>query len=88
MKLYNEQFITTDDFSKYLILKGWVLSNQLPHIANVWRYKKNNDFEIIQPIKADLKDFSNRVNDIVNTLSESENKLSGRLIILVMTLSV
>lgn len=80
MKLYNEQFITTDDFSKYLILKGWVLSNQLPHIANVWRYKKNNDFEIIQPIKADLKDFSNRVNDIVNTLSESENKSKSEII--------
>ncbi|WBU49958.1 hypothetical protein PF050_03210 [Kosakonia pseudosacchari] len=80
MKLYNERFITTDDFSKYLILKGWVLFTKLPQIANVWRYGKNNDYEILQPINANLKDFSNRVNDIVNALSESENKSKAEII--------
>ncbi|BBE79619.1 MULTISPECIES: hypothetical protein [Phytobacter] len=80
MKLYNEQFITTENFSKYLILKGWVLFTELPQVANVWRYGKNNDYEILQPVNASLKDFSNRVNDIINALSESENKSKAEII--------
>ncbi|WP_430997244.1 hypothetical protein [Klebsiella quasipneumoniae] len=80
MKLYNEKFITTEDFSNYLILKGWVLFSKSPNVANVWRYEKNDNYEILQPVRADLKDYSNRVVDIINALSESENKSKDEVV--------
>lgn len=74
MKLYNEKFITTEDFRKYLVSKGWALSSEIPGLANIWHLKDSERYEILQPVTTEIKDFDNRVSDLILTLCESENK--------------
>ncbi|ENA1775756.1 hypothetical protein ABF229_000949 [Yersinia ruckeri] len=80
MKLYNEKFISTEDFKKYLVSKGLLLSHIIPGVANIWRSDKREDYEILQPINTDLKDFSNRVKDLINVLCKMENKTTSEII--------
>lgn len=74
MKLYNEKFIITEGFNKYLLSKGWYLSSEISGLANIWRLQESDNYEILQPIIFELKDFDNRVNDLLNVLCDTENK--------------
>lgn len=74
MKLYNNKFIVTEDFGKYLVSKGWSISSEIPRLANVWHLKNSVKYEILQPLSVDLKDFDYRVSELITTLCESENK--------------
>lgn len=80
MKLYNEKFIITDDFQKYLVSKGLFLSSQIPGVANIWHSSNSSDYEILQPINAELKDFANRVHDLINVLCKIDNKSPAEVI--------
>lgn len=80
MKLYNEKFIITEDFNKYLLSKGWRLSSKISGLANIWRFQDDDSYEILQPTSYELKDFYNRVNDLINVLCDIENKSKSEII--------
>lgn len=80
MKLYNEKFITTEDFKMYLSSKGWTLSSEIPGLANIWHLKNNDEYEILQPVDFELKDFNNRVGDLINTLCDVDKKTEAEVI--------
>lgn len=74
MNLYNKRFIITEGFGKYIEAKGWFLSLDMPGLAKVWHSNTHSNYEILQPLSMELKDFSNRLDDLVKVISITENK--------------
>lgn len=66
--------ISPEKIAQYLSSKGWTIAGNLNQIANVWHPEKGDDHEILQPLKTELKDYFNRINDLLETLSDYENK--------------
>lgn len=60
----------------YLTSEGWREDGCINDTASVWHRTENqyHDFEIIQPLKYDLKDYVQRVYDLITVLSEFENR--------------
>lgn len=63
--------------SGYLTSQGWVEDGELSEIAAIWHRKENEyqGFEILQPLTTDLKDYCQRVYDLIEVLSEFEQRL-------------
>ena len=60
----------------YLLSQGWFEDGVLGEIATIWHRKEKeyHEFEIVQPLTINLKDYEKRVYDLVNVLSEFENR--------------
>ncbi|MCG8671026.1 MAG: hypothetical protein MI867_16585 [Pseudomonadales bacterium] len=60
----------------YLTAHGWREDGSIGEFASVWHRaeEEHYEFEIIQPLKYDLKDYIQRTFDLVNTLSKFENR--------------
>lgn len=60
----------------YLTEQGWREDGAIENIASVWHREEQEylEFEIIQPTRVDLKDYKERVADLVGTLARFENR--------------
>ncbi|MCT7361043.1 hypothetical protein [Thalassolituus pacificus] len=60
----------------YLASQGWREDGAIGEAASVWHRTEdeNYDFEIILPLKYDLKDYVQRSYDLVNVLAKFENR--------------
>lgn len=74
MKLYNERFIISESFGNFIEAKGWFSSLHIPGIAKVWHSNIHSNYEIVQPLNLNLKDFKNRLDDLLNVLAITEHK--------------
>lgn len=74
MKLENEKFIATAEFSKYLISNGWSISLKKDGLFAIWESCEHPDYEILQPLNSKASDFNRRVIDLVDVLSTTQNK--------------
>lgn len=65
-----------NQLSGYLTSHGWIEDGELGEIATIWHRKENeyHDFEILQPLTTDLKDYCQRVYDLIEVLSEFEQR--------------
>lgn len=62
--------------SGYLTTHGWIEDGDLGEIATIWHRKENEyqSFEILQPLTIDLKDYCQRVYDLIEVISEFEQR--------------
>lgn len=62
--------------SAYLAHQGWFEDGELGEIVTIWHRNENEylDFEILQPKTTDIKDYHQRVCDLVEVLSEFEQR--------------
>ncbi|MTC21809.1 MULTISPECIES: hypothetical protein [unclassified Providencia] len=74
MKIENEKFIATAEFSKYLTSNGWVISIKKDGLFAIWESCEHPDYEILQPLNSKSSDFNCRVIDLVDVLSKTKNK--------------
>lgn len=60
----------------YLTAQGWREDGAIENVASVWHRKEREyfEFEIIQPARIDLKDYTQRISDLVGTLARFENR--------------
>jgi len=68
--------ISPKKVKSYLVGKNWVEDGKIGNIATIWHrsVSENSDFEIIYPIQLGLRDYAERVRDLLNILSEYENR--------------
>ncbi len=59
-----------------LAYTGWVEDGNLNEIATIWHRKEKEfqEFEILQPLKKEIKDYNQRVYDLIEVLSEFEQR--------------
>ena len=60
----------------YLTSQNWREDGHIGKNSSVWHRKENEyyDFEIIQPLRNDLKDYVQRTYDLIEVLSKFENR--------------
>lgn len=60
----------------YLSAQNWVEDGSIGTIATIWHRSEleNNDYEIVQPTTTNLKDYHQRVYDLINVLSDFESR--------------
>lgn len=61
---------------KFLLSRGWVEDGHISDKAKIWHHKEEEHFEleIIQPLDIHLRDYSQRMYEIIKALSEFEIK--------------
>ena len=61
---------------RYLQDAGWVEDGRLEDVAIVWHRseKEYEEFELLQPLRADLKDYTQRLLAVLETLAEFESR--------------
>lgn len=76
LQLESIKSITPNQLSRYLSSTDWREDGNIRDIAAIWhRHEKDlYEFEIIQPLRIDLKDYKQRVYDLINLLSEFERR--------------
>jgi len=62
--------------SGYLLHKGWDKDGELGGVVTIWHRKEADyiDFEILQPITTEIKDYHQRVYDLIKVLSNFEKR--------------
>lgn len=65
-----------NQLSSYLSYSGWVCDGEINKIAQIWHRQEREleDFEIIQPLTRDIKDYAQRVFDLVEVLELFEKR--------------
>jgi hypothetical protein len=65
----------------YLSAQNWVEDGSIGTIATIWHRNESeyHDYEIVQPKTTDLKDYHQRVYDLVNILADFEGRSLGDL---------
>jgi len=65
-----------NQLSEYLMSHGWTEDGKLGEVATIWHRKENEyqNFEILQPLTNGLKDYPQRVYDLIEVLSEFEQR--------------
>ncbi|MDA3933963.1 MAG: hypothetical protein PF630_06510 [Gammaproteobacteria bacterium] len=60
----------------YLLSTGWIENGSISDKAKVWHRPEENhfDLEILQPVNEGLKDYSQRLYEVIRNLSEYENR--------------
>lgn len=74
--------LSPNQLSRYLSYSGWIEDGVLNEKAVVWHRQESDliDFEIIQPLTKDLKDYNQRVFDLIEVLAEFEARSSVEII--------
>lgn len=54
---------------------NWYAKSTIPGIATIWRSNVYKDDEILQPMDYELLDFEPRVNDLIQVLSKTQQKI-------------
>jgi hypothetical protein len=74
--------ITPVRLEMYLLSSGWIETCSISDKAKVWHRpeKKHFDLEILQPINQCLKDYSQRLYEVIRSLSEYENRSALKII--------
>ncbi len=70
------QSIYPENIEKYLIGAGWQLDKAIERKANIWHRSEDEhyDLEVFQPIDRSLRGYSQRVVEILDSLSEFESR--------------
>lgn len=65
-----------DQLLEYVASLNWIKDADLGDIATVWHRPEPayQDYELILPLNEELKDYQHRIIDVINTLSEFENR--------------
>jgi hypothetical protein len=65
-----------NQLSEYLMSRGWTEDGKLGEVATIWHRKEDEyqNFEILQPLTNGLKDYPQRVYDLIEVLSEFEQR--------------
>ncbi len=73
---YELELLMPTQLRGYLISHGWREESSIRDIASVWRRPEfdKKDFEILQPEDKSIRDFSDRVLDMLQVLSEFEKR--------------
>lgn len=68
--------LVPSQLSGYLTSHGWIEDGDLGEIATIWHRKENEyqDFEILQPLTIHLKDYYQRVYDLIEVISNFEQR--------------
>jgi hypothetical protein len=69
-----------NQLNSYLSYSGWFVDGSINDIAQIWHRKESEfeSFEIIQPSTKEIKDYNQRVYDLIEVLAEFENRsISG-----------
>ena len=68
--------LTPNQLSTYLLSQNWIEDGRIGDVASVWhrRELENKQFELVLPLKLDLKDYQNSVLDLIKKLSEFEKR--------------
>jgi len=72
----NLEKIEPEQLRGYLTANDWVEDGAIRGVATIWHRQSNadRDFEAIQPNTKDVRDFSNRVHDLLLVLAEYERR--------------
>lgn len=73
--------IEPNQLSSYLSSTGWCEDGKISDIATIWHRPEEDEYEIIQPLYVDLKDYNQRVYDLLNLLSEFNGQRIDQLIL-------
>ncbi len=70
------QSLTPDQIAGYLTSQGWVNSGSLGKFASVWHREEESlqHLEIVEPLDRSLRDYENRVVDLIAVLSGFEGR--------------
>ncbi len=74
------KLLLPNQLSSYLSYSGWVADGVINDVAQIWhrQEKEFESFEIVQPITKDIKDYNQRVYDLIEVLAELEKRsISG-----------
>jgi hypothetical protein len=63
--------LQTDKISEYLQSNGWQIENRIGDKATVW---ERGDYEVVLPLRKELRDYVARLLDLLETLQEVENR--------------
>lgn len=68
--------LTPNQLSSYLSYSGWLAEGVVNDVAQIWHRKEKEyeRFEIIQPVTKEIKDYSQRILDLVEVLAEFEQR--------------
>ena len=68
--------LTPSQLNGYVISKGWNQDSEIGEIATIWHREGDmgGDHEIIIPKKSSLKDYRERVHDVIKVLSAYEER--------------
>src|SRR6266699_3742189 len=67
--------VNPDDLEQYLASHGWIAANHRDLLGAIYnRTIEGNDFELLVPLTRDLRDFAERISDILRTLEVVEQR--------------
>jgi hypothetical protein len=68
--------ISPEQVCKYLNCSGWTNESNIGNVATIWHRseKKHRSVEIVLPLSRSVKDYINRMVDVILTLSEFEKR--------------
>ena len=73
--------IVPSQLEKYLVATGWVGDGAISNKAKIWHRPEEGyfSFEVVQPIKSDLRDYCLRVREAIQVLSEFEERSFSKI---------
>lgn len=68
--------VNPEQIRGYLVHNGWIEDGGIGNIATIWHrpLQDNSDFEILSPENKNIRDYSSRVKDLVEVLSDYEDR--------------
>lgn len=72
--------VSISQVESYLQKKKWFCENRLRSIASIWHHEEDFNAEVLLPISAELKDYSDRMRDALDAIASHENRMAADIV--------